>query len=94
MLVLFYLFQSLVMFYAYVLASQKKDIFYYGSTAHIELRLQQHNDGLVTFTSKFRPWKLIYFEVFSTRSEAMKREKIFKSGKGRQWLKNIITNSS
>lgn len=82
------------MFYAYVLASQKKDIFYYGSTADIKLRLQQHNDGLVTFTSKFRPWKLIYFELFSTRSQAMKREKFFKSGKGRQWLKNIITTSS
>ncbi len=82
------------MFYAYVLQPLKKNILYKGSTENLNQRLEQHNNGLVTFTSKFRPWKIVYFETFSTRAEAMVREKFFKSGKGREWLKNIITTYS
>jgi putative endonuclease len=36
-----------------------------------------------TYTSKFRPWELIYFETFATRAEAMKREKQLKTSQGR-----------
>ncbi len=82
------------MFYAYVLLSLKKEIYYKGSTENLAARIQQHNDGLVAFTSKYRPWKLVYYEIFSTRAEAMKREKFFKSGQGREWLKNILDNIS
>lgn len=82
------------MFYAYVLLSLNKEIYYKGSTENLVVRVQQHNDGLVTFTCKYRPWKLVYDEVFSTRAEALKREKFFKSGKGREWLKNTLNNVS
>jgi len=82
------------MFYTYVLRSLKKNILYKGSTENLNQRLEQHNNGLVTFTSKFKPWKLVYHETFTTRAEAMAREKFFKSGKGREWLKNVIEKSS
>jgi putative endonuclease len=82
------------MFYTYVLRSLKKNILYKGSTENLNQRLEQHNNGLVTFTNKFKPWKLVYHETFTTRAEAMAREKFFKSGKGREWLKNVIEKSS
>ena len=82
------------MYYTYVLQSQQKDILYKGSTANLELRIQQHNDGLVSFTKKYRPWKLVYHEIFATRAEAMAREKFFKSGKGRDWIKENIIKAS
>lgn len=82
------------MYYTYILQSQQKDILYKGSTANLEVRIQQHNDGLVSFTKKYRPWKLIYHETFTTRAEAMAREKFFKSGKGRDWLKENIKTTS
>ena len=82
------------MYYTYVLQSQQKNILYKGSTSNLELRIIQHNDGLVAFTKKYRPWVLVYHETFSTRSEAMAREKFFKSGKGREWLKQIIDKSA
>jgi putative endonuclease len=34
------------------------------------------------------PWILIYQEAFTTRAEAMKRERFFKSIEGYQWLKD------
>ncbi len=81
------------MYYAYVLKSEINGHFYKGSTENLYRRVQEHNDGIVTYTSKFRPWKLVYFETFQNRGEAMKREKFFKSGKGREFIKTIISGS-
>ena len=63
---------------------------YKGSTENIEQRLQSHNSGLVNFTSKHVPWEMVLFEEFETRSEAMKREKWYKSGVGRDWIKEQL----
>jgi predicted GIY-YIG superfamily endonuclease len=35
----------------------------------------------------------MYFEKFEKRSEAMKREKFFKTGKGRMELQKILSGS-
>ena len=53
---------------------------YKGSTQDIENRLTIHNQGLVNYSSKHLPWELVLFEQFETRSEAMKREKGYKTG--------------
>jgi len=37
------------------------------------------------------PWRLLYCEEYETRSEVLAREKFFKTGKGRQWLKKHLT---
>lgn len=63
---------------------------YKGSTENIELRVQKHNEGLVNFTSKHLPWELVLFEEFTTRSEAMKREKWYKTGVGREWIRERL----
>ncbi len=78
------------MFYTYVLKSDINGHLYKGSTEDLDTRIVQHNAGLVNYTSKYLPWKLVYFEVFNSRSEAMAREKFFKSGKGRDWLKQKL----
>jgi len=78
------------MFYSYVLRSLKNGILYKGSTENIKSRLDIHNAGLVKFTSKYLPWELIIVEEFESRSEAMKREKWYKTGVGREWINNKI----
>ncbi|QQS37621.1 MAG: GIY-YIG nuclease family protein [Ignavibacteriales bacterium] len=74
-------------FLVYILKSKVNNKHYFGHTSNLEKRLSDHNSGLSTYTKKFKPWELIYFEEFSTRSEAMKREKFFKSISGYHWLK-------
>ena len=76
------------MFTVYILFSPSSGKHYYGYTSDINKRLVEHNSGLSNFTSKYIPWELIYSESFSTRSEAMKREKFFKSYNGYNWLKD------
>ena len=82
------------MYYAYVLKNPK-GILYKGSTDDLIKRTEQHNGKTIfsSFTKKRGPWELVYSEEFATRTEAVEREKFFKSGKGREFLKTKITRA-
>lgn len=79
------------MFTVYVLYSEKYNKIYIGYTSNIEQRLLSHNE-LETkgFTLRYKPWKLIYSEVFSEKSEAMKREKQLKTARGRAFIWSLV----
>ena len=79
------------MFTVYVLYSPKYDKIYIGYTSNLVQRLLSHNKlGQKGWTKNFRPWILIHSEEFTTKPEAMKREKQLKSGKGREWIRTFI----
>lgn len=77
------------MYTVYVLKSLKNNYRYIGQTKDINKRLAEHNAGLSKSTKNIRPLVLDYTEEYYTRSEAMKRERFLKSGKGREWLSLI-----
>ncbi|OXB00388.1 endonuclease [Flavobacterium oncorhynchi] len=80
-------------FVVYILYSEKFNKNYTGFTSNLIERFKSHNH-LETkgYTLKFRPWTVIHIEFFSSKSEAMKREKYLKTGIGREFIKNIILN--
>jgi putative endonuclease len=79
------------MFYAYVLRSQKDNTLYYGSSNNPVKRLkEEHNRGKVKYTKSRMPWSLVYMEEFVTRAEALKREKFFKTGFGRNLIQSKL----
>jgi putative endonuclease len=78
------------MFYVYVLYSDKFDEYYVGLTKDIDRRLMDHNQGKTKSNKAFRPWRVVYKEVFETRTEAREREKYLKSAAGRRWRKQHI----
>lgn len=75
--------------FVYVLRSMKDKKRYIGLTNNLDNRIKLHNNGSVDATRNRRPLELIYFEKFEERTEAAKREKFLKSGKGREFLKSI-----
>ena len=79
-----------MIFYTYVLYSELFDRLYIGQTDNLEKRLLQHKKGKVPSTNPYFPYKLIHVEEFSTRKEAVEREKTLKLGKERKWLRKII----
>ncbi|MFC5682657.1 GIY-YIG nuclease family protein [Flavobacterium sp. MAHUQ-51] len=79
-------------YYVYVLESEKDGRLYKGHTSDIDKRIKEHNSGKTKSTKAYRPWNLVYFEVFDTREEAVLREKYFKSGIGREFLKEKLGN--
>ena len=73
-------------YWTYALQSVSDGRRYVGSTENLQLRVTLHNQGKYRYTKGHRPWRLIYAEAFATRSEAVRRECILKSGVGRRWL--------
>ena len=80
------------MYIIYVLKSKKDSKLYYGLTKNIEDRLKKHNSGSVSSTKSRAPFDLIYFEKAENISTARKREKYFKSGFGRKYIRGKIKN--
>lgn len=65
---------------------------YIGYTSNLKERIKQHNEGNTISTSKFKPWKLIYAELYLNKHDAMGREKFLKSGSGWKFLKKQLTH--
>lgn len=78
------------MYFVYVLKSKKDNRLYYGFTDNLERRMKQHNSCEVTSTKSRAPFELIYNEKVDDIINARKREKYFKSGFGRKYIKNKI----
>ncbi|MCA9373263.1 GIY-YIG nuclease family protein [Candidatus Woesebacteria bacterium] len=75
------------MFVVYVLYSVRDRHFYVGQTAHLRQRVAFHNAGLVRSTKNRRPLKLLCFEVYLTRKEAIHRERYLKTNNARKELR-------
>ena len=82
--------RTAAMFYIYVLESLIAKKSYIGATDDLVRRLAEHNSGKSKFTSRYRPWELLYSESYNTREEAIKREKYLKSASGRRYLKSKV----
>ena len=75
------------MFIVYAIKSKVNGRIYVGFTKNIDNRLKEHNSGKTKSTKGFLPWFLIFTEIVETRDMARKREKYFKSGIGKEFLK-------
>ncbi len=81
-----------MLYYVYVLLSEKDNQFYTGYTSNINERMVLHNDGKVKSTKIRRPLKLIYWEGCLNQQDATRREKYLKSGNGKIYLRNRLSN--
>jgi putative endonuclease len=81
-------------YYTYIIQSEKDGSFYIGSTSDVERRLFEHNFGHSPYTSKKKPWKLVYCEVYDSKSEAIKREKFFKKQRNKEFYVRIINKNA
>lgn len=75
-----------MIYYIYVLISEKDNKFYTGYTKNLNLRFKQHEEGRVVSTKNRRPLKLIYFEGCLNQQDATKREKYLKTYLGKLFL--------
>jgi len=75
--------------YCYILECSD-GTYYTGWTTDPERRVSQHNKGIgAKYTSTRRPVKMVYLELHSTRTDAMKRELAIKKMKREQKSKLI-----
>ena len=81
------------MFYIYILKSKLDHKFYTGFTADLKKRLIEHQRGNVDSTRKRRPLKLVYYEAYKEKSDAILREKFLKTTKGKLQLRKQVIHS-
>ena len=81
------------MFYVYVLLNNEGRI-YIGYSKKLDERIKDHASGRVEYTKHKRPWKLVYYEAYSSQHDARVRERTLKHyGSTLGQLKQRIQNS-
>jgi putative endonuclease len=78
------------MHYIYILLLNNNQI-YTGSTENLKRRLKEHNEGKVSSTAKRRPLRLIHYEVYFLKQDAVRREKFLKTSDGKRFLKQQLS---
>ena len=70
--------------YVYILVSESDETRHYtGLSQDLNVRLQAHNNGRVSHTAKFRPWRIETAVAFRCREKAVAFEIYLKSHSGR-----------
>lgn len=81
-----------MIYYVYIIQSVSDPNFIYkGFTDNVERRFNEHQFGKANSTKNYVPFKLIHVEIVSSRKEARAMEKYFKSGYGREIIKELIS---
>ena len=82
------------MWYAYILENLESKRIYIGSTSDLRRRLKEHNQkrGEVYTKKQKGNFKLIFYEAYLEKKDALKADNFFKSGYGREVLKDKLEN--
>ena len=81
-------------YYIYILTNKNKTVLYIGITSDLKTRLYQHNHPIPfsdAFTSKYKCYYLVYYELVFDINQAILREKQLK-GWSRLKKENLINS--
>ena len=68
--------------YVYILCNKRRNVVYVGSTDDLKKRVYFHKKRLIPgFTKKYNIDQLVYFEIFDSKLESVRREKQIKGYK-------------
>jgi len=78
------------MYFVYILTNQFNTVLYTGYTSNLIRRVQDHKERATpSFTNKYLIDRCVYFEIYSSKEEALKRERQVKKYK-RVWKIEMI----
>ncbi len=83
----------MAMHYVYVLLSLADGKFYIGFTGDLKRRLAEHQAGKNVSTKCRLPLRLVYYEAHLSKADAMRRERYFKTSKGKATLQQMLRDS-
>ena len=75
----------------YILYSVSGDIYYTGTSNNPEERVKHHITTEKGFTSRYRPWSLVFKKEYPTKPEAQAAERKVKAWKSRKMIEGIIS---
>jgi len=77
-------------FFVYIICSKRNGTLYIGITGNLDRRIYEHKNKLIEgFTKRYSVNRLVYFEIFESATDAIKREKQLKKW-NRAWKLALI----
>ena len=80
----------LMNYFLYILKSNAFDKYYTGFSQNPHERLKYHNSIEKGFTSRYRPWNIVFIKGFNTAFEAREAELKIKKWKSKKMIKKLI----
>lgn len=80
-------------YFVYGLFSLKDEKLYIGYSTDVYRRFEQHNTGENIRTKGRSPLKLIFYEAYLFKEDAIRRERYFKTTKGKRALKLMLSDT-
>ncbi len=79
----------------YIITNKKNGVLYIGETNELKRRINQHKNKAHpnTFSARYNLDKLVYFETFDTKKEALLKEKQMKKW-NRNWKIELIEKTN
>jgi len=77
------------MYYVYILHLSNNQL-YTGFTNDLERRIREHKSGKSEYTSRVYGIRLIHYECYQLKSDALRREKFLKTTEGKELLRKQI----
>lgn len=72
-------------YYVYIMTNQSNTVLYTGMTNDLQRRVYEHREKLLGgFTKRYDVTKLVYYELFDSPEDAIRREKQIKGGSRRK----------
>jgi putative endonuclease len=77
--------------YLYIITNKNEGVLYIGITNNLKRRIYQHKNKVhkSTFSARYNLDRLVYFEIFDSKDEALLREARMKKW-NREWKMNLI----
>ena len=78
-------------YYVYIMTNKLHGVLYVGVTNNLAKRAYEHKNNIITgFTSKYKLYKLVYYDYTNDVSAAIAHEKRLKKW-NRQWKIDLVT---
>jgi len=78
-------------YYLYILKSETADRYYVGISSNPQRRLEYHNSFEKGFTSRYRPWRIVFAKEYPSKTEAHAAETMVKDWKSRKMIEQLLT---
>ena len=82
------------MAYLYILKSLKNNRYYIGATVNLEERLKEHNNGKSKYTSRSKPYELVFSQEYLSYKQAKEIEFKLKRFKSRKIIDKIVSTQN
>ena len=81
------------MYYVYVVFCGRKKKLYYGFTNNLKRRMSEHRNNRRPYSfTRNEDLELVYYEAHINEEDARDRERFFKTGWGRNYIRKILRN--